>query len=146
VRPVNEEADVLVVEEVDVLPRDALPLVLLLLLLEHQLNEELLKLYKINVIECYLSFLFSHVASHLLVAIVDAKLLEAVVVKHLEAVNVEDADHGGLEMRLALCEGGVDGGVDVAHDPGEEAVVERLGERVQGDGGLRDSVRLAHDL
>ena len=56
----------LVVEVVDVDPLDALALVLLLLLLEHELDEELLQL---------------------LVAVVDAELLEAVVVEHLEAWN-----------------------------------------------------------
>ena len=38
------------------------------------------------------------------VAIIIASLLEAVVFKHLEAVYVEYADHGGLEVRLVLHE------------------------------------------
>ena len=46
-----------------------------------------------------------------------ASLLEAVVVEHLEAVDVEDADHGGLEVRLVLHQRRVNGGVHVPHDP-----------------------------
>ena len=46
-----------------------------------------------------------------------ASLLEAVVVEHLEAVDVEDADHGGLEVRLVLHQRRIDGGVHVTHDP-----------------------------
>ena len=87
----------LVVEVVHVDPLDPLPLVLLLLLLEHQLDEELLQV---------------------LVAVVDAELLEGVVVEDLEAVDVEDADH----RRVAVVAGlgrdrRVDGRVHVAHDP-----------------------------
>ena len=87
----------LVVEVVDVDPLDPLPLVLLLLLLEHQLDEELLQV---------------------LVAVVDAELLEGVVVEDLEAVDVEDADH----RRVAVVAGlgrdrRVDGRVHVANDP-----------------------------
>ena len=46
-----------------------------------------------------------------------ASLLEAVVVEHLEAVDVEDADHGGLEVRLVLHQRRVNGGVHVPNDP-----------------------------
>ena len=73
VRLVYQLADDHVVEVVYVLPLDALPLVLLLLLLQHQLDEDLLQL---------------------LVAVVDAELLETVLAEDLETVYVKDANHG----------------------------------------------------
>ena len=72
---VYQLADDHVVEVVNVLPLDALPLVLLLLLLQHQLDEDLLQL---------------------LVAVVDAELLETVLAEDLETIDVEDANHGGV--------------------------------------------------
>ena len=65
-------ADDDVVEVVDVLPLDPLPLVLLLLLLQHQLDEQLLQF---------------------LVAVVDAELLETVLPKNFEAVDVKNSNY-----------------------------------------------------
>ena len=75
VRLVNQLADDHVVEVVDVLPLDPLPLVLLLLLLQHQLDEELLQL---------------------LVAVVDAELLKTVLPKDLKAVDVKNSNYRGI--------------------------------------------------
>ena len=80
VRLVDQLADDHVVEVVDVLPLDPLPLVLLLLLLQHQLDEELLQL---------------------LVAVVDAELLKTVLPKDLKAVDVKNANYCGIgDIRL----------------------------------------------
>ena len=57
----------LIVEVLHVDPLNPLPLILLLLLLQHELDEQLLQF---------------------LVAVVDAELLKAVVVKHLENIDV----------------------------------------------------------
>ena len=74
-RLVDQLADDHVVEVVDVLPLDPLPLVLLLLLLQHQLDEELLQL---------------------LVAVVDAELLKTVLPKDLKAVDVKNSNYRGI--------------------------------------------------
>ena len=80
VRLVDQLADDHVVEVVDVLPLDPLPLVLLLLLLQHQLDEQLLEL---------------------LVAVVDAELLKTVLTKDLKAVDVKNANYCGIgDIRL----------------------------------------------
>ena len=80
VRLVDQVADDHVVEVVDVLPLDPLPLVLLLLLLQHQLDEQLLQF---------------------LVAVVDAELLETVLPKNFEAVDVKNSNYRGIgDVRL----------------------------------------------
>ena len=80
VRLVDQLADDHVVEVVDVLPLDPLPLVLLLLLLQHQLDEQLLQL---------------------LVAVVDAELLKTVLPKDLKAVDVKNSNHRRIgDIRL----------------------------------------------
>ena len=80
VRLVDQLADDHVVEVVDVLPLDPLPLVLLLLLLQHQLDEQLLQL---------------------LVAVVDAELLKTVLPKDLKAVDVKNSNYCGIgDIRL----------------------------------------------
>ena len=80
VRLVDQLADDHVVEVVDVLPLDSLPLVLLLLLLQHQLDEQLLQL---------------------LVAVVDAELLKTVLPKDLKAVDVKNSNYRGIgDIRL----------------------------------------------
>ena len=80
VRLVDRLADDHVVEVVDVLPLDSLPLVLLLLLLQHQLDEQLLQL---------------------LVAVVDAELLKTVLPKDLKAVDVKNSNYCGIgDIRL----------------------------------------------
>ena len=56
-------------------PLYILPLVFLLLLFEHELDEELLQF---------------------LVAIIDTDLLETVLLKDLEPVNVQDTDHSAF--------------------------------------------------
>lgn len=60
----------MIVDELDVLPINALVIVLLLLQLEYMLNEELLEV---------------------LVGVIDAELLEAVVIEVLEAEDVQHA-------------------------------------------------------
>ena len=96
----------LIIDEADLLPVDALLVVLLLLHLEYVLHEELLKI---------------------LVGVVDAKLLERVGAKVLEAEDVEHAD-GGLvptgDVRLG------DGRVDLPDDVDEEAPVDPLREGI----------------
>ena len=82
VRLVDQVADDHVVEVVDVLPLDPLPLVLLLLLLQHQLDEQLLEL---------------------LVAVVDAELLKTVLPKDLKAVDVKNSNYRGIgDVRLKM--------------------------------------------
>ena len=77
---VDQLADDHVVEVVDVLPLDPLPLVLLLLLLQHQLDEQLLQL---------------------LVAVVDAELLKTVLPKDLKAVDVKNSNYRRIgDIRL----------------------------------------------
>ena len=61
----------------------------------------------------------------LLVAIVDAELFEAVLAKYLKAVDVEDPNDGGVRD-VGVGGGGVDGGVDLGHYPGEQLVVHGL--------------------
>ena len=80
VRLVDQLADDHVVKVVDVLPLDPLPLVLLLLLLQHQLDEQLLQL---------------------LIAVVDAELLKTVLPKDLKAVDVKNSNYRGIgDIRL----------------------------------------------
>ena len=80
VRLIDQLADDHVVEVVDVLPLDPLPLVLLLLLLQHQLDEQLLEL---------------------LVAVVDAELLKTVLTKDLKAVDVKNSNYRRIgDIRL----------------------------------------------
>lgn len=69
----------------------------------------------------------------LLVAVIDAELLEAVHVENLEAVNVEHSDHGaGHVEALAVAAAAtaatvhLDGAVDALHDPAEQPVVKCL--------------------
>ena len=76
----DQVADGCVVEELDVRPRDAFTNILILFLLQSQLDEDLLQL---------------------LVAVVDDKLLKAVVLKDLKAVNVKDTNGPPLHA-LAL--------------------------------------------
>jgi hypothetical protein len=59
------------------------------------------------------------------VAVVDTKLLETVAGENLEAVDVENADDGGVG-NIGLRSGGVNGWVDLAHNPGEQPVIQRL--------------------
>ena len=90
-------------------PLDAFPLILLLLLFQNQLNKQLLQL---------------------LIAIIDTKLLKGVVIKDLKAIDIEYANDSAVLMQRRLDERRVDGRVDVTDDPGEETVVQRLGEGV----------------
>ena len=64
-----------------------------------------------------------------LVAVVDAKLFEAVPSENLESIDVEHPDDGGVG-HVRLCGGGVNGCVHLTHNPGEQSVVQRL-RRVQ---------------
>ena len=99
----------------------------------------------------------------ILVGVVDAQLLEAVVLEVLEAEDVEDAD--GLAVGAALPRL-VDGVVDLVDDPDEEAAVDALDEgvahihrlvlgergrhrlagREEGAGGERDDQVLGREL
>ena len=63
----NQVHDDLVVEVLDVLPLDALSLVLLLFLFQHQLNEELLKLF---------------------ITVVDAELFKALKIAREKSISV----------------------------------------------------------
>ena len=56
------------------------------------------------------------------VAVIDAKLFEAVDVEDFEAVDVKHADHGAGHAARAH----FDGAVHALHDPREQAVVQRL--------------------
>jgi hypothetical protein len=98
---------VAVVRVRDLLPLDALVRVQLLLLLEGVHDEVLLQL---------------------LVGVIDAQLLERVELKHLEAVDVEDADEGRVDVRLRRVGG--QAVVDPADKPREEPRVHHLGDRV----------------
>ena len=62
----------------------------------------------------------------LLVAIIDAELLEGVVVEDLEAVDVQDPDDGGAVLPPLLL-AHLDHFVHTAHDPREQSGVDRLG-------------------
>ncbi len=104
--------------KVDHGPLDALAHVLLLLQHEHVVVEELLQL---------------------LVAEVDAHLLEAVVVKDLEAGNVQHADegdtpHGGIDECL----------VALGHQIAEHALVDGPGYSGHGVIGLLNVLTLGH--
>ena len=87
----------------DLFPVYAFSLVFLLLLFEHELDEQLLQL---------------------LVTVVDAQLLKTVAVEHLEAVYVQHADHGALAVQLAVPN--LDRVVDPADDPRKQAIVNGL--------------------
>ena len=73
-----------------------------------------------------------------LVAVVDAELLEAVVVEDLEAVDVEDADDGVLGAVPPAVLLHLDGGVHLLDDPGEQALVDGLRAEVSQSGQLDD--------
>ncbi|KAI3483202.1 hypothetical protein L1887_53982 [Cichorium endivia] len=102
----------LVVGEVDKGPRDLLLEVLFLLELEDVVVELVLEA---------------------LVGVVDAELLVRVDLESLEAVDIEDADHG--LARLGRAEG--ERTVHLVDEPVEEAGVDVLGHRVTHDDGLR---------
>ncbi len=105
----DKVADNLVVEVFDGCPLNLLEGVLLLLLLQCKLDENLLKLF---------------------VDVVDAKLLERVVVKDFESVDIEDTnDVGSVGTRIH-------GLVDALDDPVEHVVVDGFGESVSGSSGL----------
>mmetsp|Transcript_23855 Transcript_23855/g.60235 ORF Transcript_23855/g.60235 Transcript_23855/m.60235 type:complete len:285 (-) Transcript_23855:632-1486(-) len=110
---------ILVVREVQRIPRDALPLVELLLEFEDEGVEELLQA---------------------LVCEVDTKLLKGVHLEALEAENVEHADKE-LDIRQET-----DGVVRVDNDEVEDHPVERLGQRVAVVGGLSYVDRTADAL
>ena len=74
VAPIDEVENVLIVGELDELPRDALPLVLGLLQLEDEAVELLLERF---------------------VGVVDAELLEAVGIERFESEDVQNGDEGG---------------------------------------------------
>jgi hypothetical protein len=99
----------LVVEKVDGGPLNALSDVLLLLGLEGQFNKDLLQL---------------------LVDIVNAELLERVLLKNLESVNIQNADSVGVSTTLAK------GDVDTTDDPLEEVVVDSLAKSVPDSSSL----------
>lgn len=60
--------------------------------------------------------------------VIDAELLERVALKHLEAVDVQDADEGPLLGGTGRRERGV----DAHHQPVEHSAVQVHGERVWG--------------
>lgn len=86
----------LVVEVLDVLPRDLLPLVLFLLALEGEFDEDLLQL---------------------LVDKVDADLLKVVVLEDLKAVDVEHSD-------VELCRVVLHAVIQSVHEPVKHSTVE----------------------
>ena len=126
-----------VVVEADVGPVDSFPGVLLLLDLEEVAVE---------------------VALETLVGVVDEELLEAISVKVLEAVNIEDTDEAEDGVLLGYAAGaggeavcvirvrggnfGRDGFVEAVHEPKEEGFVDKFGEGVTLVGGLGDGLRL----
>ena len=65
-----------------------------------------------------------------LVGVVDAELLKAVLLEHLKAIDVQDADGG-----VALL-GGAEGVVEAGHRPLKEVDVEVLGQTISGSQGL----------
>ena len=87
-------------------PVNAFPSVFLLLLLQHQLDEELLQFF---------------------VAVIDAELLEAVGLKDLKTINVQYTNDSVFAVQ---CGGGVgrraEGLVDLLYDPREESFVDCL--------------------
>ena len=99
----NEVAHDLVVEVLDRSPFDLLLYVFFLLSFQRELNEDLLKF---------------------LVNVVDAKLLERVVLEDFEAVDVEYTND------LSMCLAGFHRDVDAGDDPLEEVVVNSLGKGV----------------
>jgi len=107
----------LVVKVVDWGPLNTFPLVLLLFLFQHQIDEDLLQLF---------------------IAIVDAKLLERVHHENFEPVDIQDSNHN-FRSPIALQRT-----VDVVHHPVKEFGVQSLAHRltlshcvlfVQGDDG-----------
>ena len=106
--------------EVDVLPLEALALVLLLLQHEHGVVEELLQL---------------------LVRVVDAELLERVELEDLESGYVQYADEG-----RALPLTPVQRLVYALHDPLEHALVDGLGYGLHGELDLLLVLRLGHEI
>jgi hypothetical protein len=81
----------------------------------------------------------------LLVGVVDQQLLERVLAKDLETRDVEDADERRLDLLAQRL-------VDLLDEPEEQAVVQRLGERVARVAGLlgrqvrRDDLTTGADL
>jgi hypothetical protein len=106
--------------EVNELPLDAFPLVLLLLENEHGVVEQLLQL---------------------LVGVVDAELLKRVELKDFKTGHIENADEGG-----ALPLGPVQGPVQSVDQPAEHALVARLADRLNGKLGLLLGLRLGHKV
>jgi hypothetical protein len=94
----------LVVEEIDVLPLDALLVVLLLFGLERELDENLLQT---------------------LVDIVDAELLETVLAKDLKAVDIENAHHQAVVVVLPAQRF-----VHTSDDPVETTRIQSFRERI----------------
>uniref|UniRef100_A0A182KIA5 Uncharacterized protein n=1 Tax=Anopheles christyi TaxID=43041 RepID=A0A182KIA5_9DIPT len=95
---------VLIVHKLDVLPVDALVIVLLLLELEDVLYEKLLQIF---------------------VRKVNAKLLKAVVIEVLEPEDIQHTD-GTARRRFRF----VDGLIDLLHDQHKQTTVDALHERV----------------
>ena len=84
------------------LPRDALPLVLLLLLLKHQLcSRQVLHSLPCDAVGFKLT---DKQLLQLLIAVVDAELLEAVLPEDLEAIDVKDPDDDGV-WHVGVCGG-----------------------------------------
>lgn len=105
----NEIAHNFVVEVLDRCPLDLFADVFLLLGLKGQFDEDLLEF---------------------LVDVVDAELLEGVILEDLEAVDVQDADEAGI------CSARGHGDVYTGNDPFEEIVVDGFGEGVSSRSSL----------
>lgn len=118
----DQIADHLVVEVLHRDPLDALPAVLVLLGLQRQLDEQLLQL---------------------LVAEVDAELLEAVLLEDLEAVDVQDAHHVALGAPGLLR---LQRDVQALHQPREQPVVDGLGQGIPGIDGQFMVQRRGHHI
>lgn len=139
----DQVANNLVVEIINVRPRDALTLVFLLFLLQNKLDEELLQ-FLIAVVDAknipmFNIFIFRRKILN------SPELLEAVDVKYLKSVNIENADDA-IETLLSILVGNFDGFVDAANDPGEKTIVNRLRQRISSKFSLRLVVTLLHNI
>lgn len=121
----NEFADDLIVKVVDSLPGDSFPLVLFLLAFENELDEQLLEL---------------------LIAVVDAELLEAVGVEDLEPVDVQDADKSSLVAFVWIFIVNIYRAIYSGYYPGKQPLVDGFCEGVSPVLGFCQRVILLHDL
>lgn len=144
VRRLDQVADDLIVEVLDVGPRDAFSLVFLLLLFQHELDEQLLQLF-VAVVDAASGKANKNCEFIEFQSQISPKLFKAVDVEYFEAVNVENADDA-IESLLLAFVGNLDGFVDATDDPSEQTVVNRFRQRISAELCAGLVVALLHDV